>query len=48
MIYEHRFRENKKMGIQLLKKIASQKEGIYNAKALSRPTIEGVHETNDT
>lgn len=48
MIYEHRFRENKKGGIQLLKKIASQVKGTSSAQALSRPVLEGTHETNDT
>lgn len=48
MIYEHRFRENKKAGIQLLRKIASQVKGTFSAKALSRPVLVGAHETKDT
>lgn len=45
MICEQRFKENKKAGIWLFKKIASQ------AETLSSPILgvfEGVHETNDT
>lgn len=48
MTYEHRFRENRKVGIQLLKEITSYAEGTSSAKALSRPVLEGAHETNDT